>query len=513
MRPVRLFAWLTLGAATALAIEVAVLSWLRAATHLAPAIPFIVTLGAAAVMVRRASPLFRALGRTPPSPTALRDAIYAPERLVVASLLGHGVAALFLVFESTLLGLLLLGLGALAAVGLGLGARGAFRRWVDGFPEEDIRCDVSLPTARRLAPELSLLTGGSGLTVIVLAAVVADLSTLVVVLSVGVALAGGAVAAWLGARAGAELDAQFRTLARRIDELEDGSTVLAGEGLVEPEILRVRDDVLALADAHLADASQEDRTRRGLEELQRQKMLFLASMSHDLRAPLNAILGFSEMLADPEAGLTEGQRESAREINQAGADLLALLNDIVDSARFSVGKLPLHREWVPAVDILNAVEQQGDRLVEGTEKRIVAELQAGLPPVFVDRTRIVQAVVCLLRHAVRSMDQGVIRLRAWVSRHAQEELRVAVIDESEGIRPEDKERIFEAFRELSLPSGRRVGGLGLGLSLARSLVTAHAGEVRAETSKARGTTFTVCLPVQMGPSEAAREVAGEPSAD
>lgn len=186
-------------------------------------------------------------------------------------------------------------------------------------------------------------------------------------------------------------------------------------------------------------------------------------------------------------------------IRRSAHDLLRLVTNILDSARLEAGKLQLRRAWTPSVEILTEAVSEGRRLIADRPLQIEAELQPGLPPVHVDADRAVQAVIGLFTHAAHAMDSGTIRLVARVAYGppgpASEYLRVDVLDEGAGIREADQERIFEAFRELQEPSGKRIGGLGLGLALARDLVQAHGGDIWFESEPGQGTTFTVALPL------------------
>ncbi len=239
------------------------------------------------------------------------------------------------------------------------------------------------------------------------------------------------------------------------------------------------------------------------KKIQRTKTLFMASMSHDLRSPLNSILGFSELLLGGVGGpLSAPQRESVALIQRSGVELLELLNDIIDAARFEAGRMPLRRAWTPSVEILTEAVRQGREMIAqraGADRRftIEAKLQPGLPPVWVDSERIVQAVVCLFRHATRAMNGGTITLEASVRRgDEQEHVQVDVSDEGGGLREPDRERIVHAFRAMTSLSGRRIGGLGLSLALAQSLVRAHGGQLSWGAHPPRGTTFSVSIPTK-----------------
>lgn len=151
------------------------------------------------------------------------------------------------------------------------------------------------------------------------------------------------------------------------------------------------------------------------------------------------------------------------------------------------------------MEILTQAVTEGRRLIGDRPLEIEAELQPGLPPVYADADRVVQAVVGLFSHAIDAMDRGTIRLVARVGKPEGTQtphLLIDVVDSGAGIRRADRESLFEAFREIQEPSGKRIGGLGLGLSLARELARAHNGDARFHTEPGRGTTFSVSLPLE-----------------
>lgn len=226
---------------------------------------------------------------------------------------------------------------------------------------------------------------------------------------------------------------------------------------------------------------------------------FMASMSHELRSPLNSIVGFSKMLEGGLDGpLLPEQLENVTMIRRASEELIRLLTDTLDLARLEAGKLRLHRAWVPSVEILTEAVARGRALVEGRDVTIEAELQPGLPPVYVDSERIVQAVVALFRHAARSLRGATVRLRARIALGPPgppTHLRVEFYDALGALAKEEVELIFEAFQEIAEPTGRRVGGLGMSLSLSRSLVRLHGGDIWASSAPGAGTVLCVALPL------------------
>jgi len=251
--------------------------------------------------------------------------------------------------------------------------------------------------------------------------------------------------------------------------------------------------------------AKEREGRHAMEQAQRLRTQFLASMSHDLRSPLNSLLGFATLIASGVEGpITDEQRESIQMITRSARDLLRLVTNILDSARLEAGKLNLSRTYVPAMEVLTQAVGEARRMLDDRPVEIEAELAPGLPLLYADQDRVVQAILGLVSHALHATERGKIRIVARMQ-HGQPPpgasltgtyLRVDVIDQGAGIREADQATLFEAFREIQEPSGRRIGGLGLGLSLARELIRAHGGDVWFVSKQGRGTTFTVALPLE-----------------
>lgn len=260
----------------------------------------------------------------------------------------------------------------------------------------------------------------------------------------------------------------------------------------------------ALSDLSHRFAQMREKEREGrlaMEQAQRLRTQFLASMSHDLRSPLNSLLGFATLIASGVEGpITDEQRESIQMITRSARDLLRLVTNILDSARLEAGKLTLNRAWTPAADILTQALTEGRRMIDDRPLEIEAEVAPGLPHIYADQDRVVQAILGLLSHAIHATDRGTIKVVARVAQGAPgpqgPHLRIDVIDQGAGIREADQATLFEAFREIQEPSGRRIGGLGLGLSLARELIRGHGGDVWFVSKQGRGTTFTVALPLE-----------------
>jgi len=242
-------------------------------------------------------------------------------------------------------------------------------------------------------------------------------------------------------------------------------------------------------------ASAQEQAIEARTATERMRGLFLASMSHDLKAPLNAILGFAELVT--RGPLTDAQRESVAIIEQRGRELLYLIDMILDAARVEAGELTISPEWTRVGDVVMPAVLDARELTVGLEIPIVGEIQPGVPRVMVDPVRLTQALKAIILTASRFAERGRVVVRATMPA-AGEQVRVDV--EVSGREPSatDRDKIFDAFKHAD--GARRHGGLGLGPSLARSIVEMHGGGIDVETTGAGGTVFHVWVPSERGTS-------------
>ncbi len=222
---------------------------------------------------------------------------------------------------------------------------------------------------------------------------------------------------------------------------------------------------------------------------ERLRGLFFASMSHDLKGPLNAILGFAELVSRNR--LTDGQRESLAIIEQRGRELLILIQTILDSARVEAGALTVSLEWTMLGDVVMSAVLDARDLAVGTGVDVVGEIQPGVPKLYIDGERIVQALTAVITSAVRFTEKGVVRVRATLP-ESSERLRIDVESSGRTVPTGEISKVFEAFKDPD--RARRHGSLGLGLSLARSIVELHAGSIDVDASPGGGVVFRVWLP-------------------
>ena len=267
-----------------------------------------------------------------------------------------------------------------------------------------------------------------------------------------------------------------------------GMVTIAG-GIVNWLAQKLRSLVLAERGARM---TSEALTAR-LAAASQHKSEFLAGMSHELRTPLNGIIGFSDVLLDPNATeLEPHQREYVADIAIAGRHLLALINDILDLAKLQAGQLLLRPELVAVPALIE--EAMAEIAAEAGERgvTILSEASPDLPLLTGDPVRLEQAIGKLLRNGVNFTDAGgFVAVRATV---VDDSLELSVHDTGIGIPADERQRIFEPFHVGA--SGRSgPSGAGIGLALAQGLVALHGGDISLHSEPRRGSTFTVRLPL------------------
>jgi PAS domain S-box-containing protein len=274
---------------------------------------------------------------------------------------------------------------------------------------------------------------------------------------------------------------------------------------------------LKQAEAEREQLAREQVARAAAEAANRSKDEFLAMVSHELRSPLNVVLGHTRMI---RASLVESWEvaKSAAIIERSAKAQLQIIEDLLDSARIITGKLQIEPESVDLVPTLEAALDTVRAAAEAKRVALVANFGPLPEHVLGDSTRLQQIVWNLLSNAVKfTSEGGRVELRM---ESDADNVRITVSDTGKGIEPEFLPYIFDHFRQADSSSSRRYGGLGLGLSLVKHLVELHGGTIRAVSDgKGRGATFTVTLPRRQSefvaaptPAVASREVRTEGAA-
>jgi PAS domain S-box-containing protein len=243
----------------------------------------------------------------------------------------------------------------------------------------------------------------------------------------------------------------------------------------------------------------ERKAREEAERIGRMKDEFLATLSHELRTPLNAILGWAQILS--RGGLGPEQAAKAFDAIARNARLQAsIVEDLLDMSRIVSGKVRL--EFQP-VDAAGAIETALDVIRPAADAkgvRLRKSLPSPLPPVNADPSRLQQILWNLLSNAIKFTPAGG-EVRVGL-RERPGSLEVSVTDTGQGIRTDFLPHVFERFRQADASTTRSYGGLGLGLSIVKSLVDLHAGSISASSpGEGLGATFAVTLPIASVPAD------------
>lgn len=255
-------------------------------------------------------------------------------------------------------------------------------------------------------------------------------------------------------------------------------------------------DLNVVLEKRVAERTEElQRANIALEKANRLKSEFLATMSHELRTPLNAIIGFAEVLRDEVSGsLNADQKEFVGDIHSSGQHLLNMINSILDLSKIEAGKLELQYEEFPVEEAINEVL---NTIIGSSRKkgiRVRTHIQEDIPPITADKVKFKQIMFNLLSNAVKfTPDNGRIVITAKL---INQQIQIAVSDTGIGIKTEDMDKLFEAFRQVDGSYARRYEGTGLGLTLTKRLVELHGGKIWVKSEYGKGSTFTFTLPLK-----------------
>lgn len=233
---------------------------------------------------------------------------------------------------------------------------------------------------------------------------------------------------------------------------------------------------------------------RQAEIANKMKAAFLAAMSHELKTPLNAVLGFSEIIRDEVLGPVgnAAYREYAGDIHKSGIRLLSVINNVLDVSRLEGGLLTIEARRVNILEVAEgAIKLAREQTQDGRAIDILIDPQT--PQLLVDPRRLTQALGNLLANALKFTPEGG-RVRFVARPHADGSLHLIVEDTGIGMAEETIASALEPFRQLDGSLARRFEGAGLGLSISKALAELHGGSLNVTSTVGEGTVVTVALP-------------------
>lgn len=247
-----------------------------------------------------------------------------------------------------------------------------------------------------------------------------------------------------------------------------------------------------------ARQAELEQARNEAEAASRAKSEFLAHMSHEFRTPLNAILGFSEMIGEEYFGrhVSPQYRDYANDIRASGEHLLKLVSGILELVKLDAGHLDIERDTVDLPPMIEECLLTMRDAAAAKDLDLSSNVPPDLPPVEGDRVRLRQAFADLVSNAVKYTEPGGrIGIDAWQD---ETSISVRITDTGIGMTPEEIRIALEPFRQVGTPFDRSQPGTGLGLSLAQRLTVVHGGDFRIESAPGMGTAVTMVLPLQPG---------------
>ena len=245
------------------------------------------------------------------------------------------------------------------------------------------------------------------------------------------------------------------------------------------------------------------------EAANRAKSAFLANMSHELRTPMNAIIGYSEMLAEEaeDDGL-DAMIPDLQKINAAGKHLLALINDILDLSKIEAGRVDLYLERFELKQMLDEAVATVSPLIAKNDNKLVTDFADDLGQIRADLTKVRQALFNLLSNAAKFTNEGTVTLTAGRQRRDDGDwILLAVSDTGIGIPADKLDHVFEEFSQADDSTTRNFGGTGLGLPISRRFCQMMGGDITVGSELGKGSTFTIELPAAVDALEAAKTMA------
>jgi|SRR5579859_996817 len=275
---------------------------------------------------------------------------------------------------------------------------------------------------------------------------------------------------------------------------EEGSRLHTPQAVIDDVVRAVHDnsDASLIRIANSYDIQLRE-TNTQLARASQFKSEFLAKMSHQLRTPLTAIIGFCEVLIGGMDGqLNPEQSEDMAQIHKSGLVLLELVNDILDLSKIEAGKIEIRISDVELQEVVDQVINTMVQIAESKALMLTSRLSPAAPMVMADPGRLREILTNLVANAIKFTARGSVTI---TSAAVDGMAEISVVDTGIGISRESRQRIFEEFQQANDQISRTYGGTGLGLSIARKLAELQGGRMGVESDPGKGSRFWFTLPM------------------
>jgi signal transduction histidine kinase len=246
----------------------------------------------------------------------------------------------------------------------------------------------------------------------------------------------------------------------------------------------------------ISDITEQKQAREQIMEASRLKSQLLANLGHDLRSPLGAIIGYSEMLKDGSFGpMSENQVKASSEILDGANQLLSFINNLIGQAQIETGKIVLREYPFDVEEIVGPLLSTLNFHAHKKGLKLEEYIDPNLPKILVgDQFWLRQIVMNLVHNAVKFTEKGSVAVR--FLKRGMQHWEIQVVDTGVGIPQEQQKRVFEAFEQVNSMENSKQSGFGLGLSIVAKLTSIMNGKIELESEAGKGCTFIVVLPLK-----------------
>ncbi|HUR15716.1 MAG TPA: ATP-binding protein [Candidatus Limnocylindrales bacterium] len=262
------------------------------------------------------------------------------------------------------------------------------------------------------------------------------------------------------------------------------------------EVAALRQELAETNQGVVALYAELDDNAAKLKEASELKSRFLSYMSHEFRTPLGAIRSIARILVDRLDGpLTDEQARQVRFIQDAGAELTNMVDDLLDLAKVEAGRVTISPAWFEMVDLFSALRGMFKPILSNDAVSLIFEAPHDVPPVFTDDKKLSQVLRNFISNALKFTSEGEVRVTATLSDSGL--VTFAVSDTGIGIAAEDLGAIFQDFVQVDAPIQKKLRGTGLGLSLSKKLAGMLGGDVHVTSEVGKGSIFSVTIPLSL----------------